>query len=408
VLPVCNWQSRTHSIVSGERHAELVPHLSVATGSSFTGKLDRHGGCRSLQSAAVPIPERKPRFRVVLIEHGYATTQYERNIIEAAGGEFIDAEELALAEALALCETADGVMFRRLDITAEIIRRLRRCKIICRYGVGTDNVDVRAATEANIIVGHVPVYCVDEVSTHALALLLACVRKVVATHRRMERGAWDVHRDDPIFRLAGKTIGLVGFGNIGRAVARKLQGWDLRLLVNDPFAGMQGTNVPGVTFVDFETLCRESDFLSLHCPLLPETHHLINARALYVMKPGAILINTARGPVVDSRALLEALDGGRLAQAGVDVFEEEPLPADSPLRNHPKITISDHTAWYSEESQIDLQRIAAEEVARVCSGGLPRSLANPEVLHRLGRFQEWTPGENMRWQLKRLERLAPT
>jgi D-3-phosphoglycerate dehydrogenase / 2-oxoglutarate reductase len=348
----------------------------------------------------------QPDYRVVLIEHGYATTQYERDIIEAAGGEFIDAETLPLEEALKLCEAADGIMFRRIDVTAEMLRRFRRCKIICRYGVGTDNVDIRAATQAGIIVGHVPLYCVDEVSTHAMALLLACVRKIVPTHQRMERGAWDVHRELPLFRLAGKTVGIVGLGNIGRAVARKLQGWNVRLLATDPFVEPNAAEAPGVNLVNLEMLCHESDVVSLHCPLLPETHHLINARSLAWMKSGSILINTARGPVVDAGALLEALDRGRLAQAGLDVFEQEPLPVDSLLRTHPKITLSDHTAWYSEESQIDLQRMAAEEVARVCTGGLPRSLANPEVLHRLGRFHEWEPAENMRWQLKRLEQIA--
>lgn len=352
------------------------------------------------------LPQCHPAFRVVLIEHGYATTQYERDIIERAGGEFLDAGKLPLEEALALCETADGIMFRRIDVTAEMIRRFHRCRIICRYGVGTDNVDIRAAIEAGIIVGHVPAYCVDEVSAHAMALMLACVRKIVPTHQRMERGAWDVHRELPLFRLAGKTVGIVGLGNIGSAVARKLQGWNLRLLAADPFVETHRAEALGVKLVNFETLCRESDIISLHCPLLPETHHLIDARSLAWMKPEAILINTARGPVIETRALLDVLNNGRLAQAGLDVFEEEPLPSNSPVRNHPKITVSDHTAWYSEESQIDLQRIAAEEVTRVCIGGLPRSLANPDVLTRLGRFDEWTPGDNMRWQLKRLEQLA--
>ena len=341
-------------------------------------------------------------FRVVFIEHGYPTTKYEREIIERAGGEFIDANELSLAEALKVCEGAEGIMLRRMTITAEMIHRFRKCKIICRCGVGTDSVDARAATEASIIVGHVPTYGTDEVSTHAIALLLSCARKMVPTHQRMEAGDWDVHGDDPIFRTAGKTLGLVGFGNIGRAVARKLSGWNLRMLANDPFAEPQLVQSLGATLVDLDMLCRESDFISLHCPLLPETRHLINARTLSLMKPGVILVNTSRGPVVDAHALLEMLKANPGAQAGLDVFEAEPLPADSPLRHHPRVTVTDHTAWYSEESQVELQRTAAEEVARVCTGGLPRSLANPEVLQKLGRFEEWEPAENMRWQLKRI------
>ena len=344
-----------------------------------------------------------PAFKVVLIEHGYASIACEREIIAGAGGELIDADKLELSEALALCDTADAILFRRIEINAEMIRRFRQCKIIVRYGVGTDNVDIRAATKARIIVGHVPLYCIDEVSTHAIALLLACVRKVVSTHDKMGSGGWDLHRADPIFRMAGRTLGIVGFGNIGRAVAQKLTGWGLRIIVCDPYFEKSRTDALRAQFVDFDTLCREADYLTLHCPLLPETRHLIDERALSMMKPSAIVINTARGPVVDSQALLCALQQNQIAAAGLDVFEEEPLPKKSPLRNHPRIVVSDHTAWYSEESQLQLQKTAAEEIARVCTGGLPRSLANPEVLRRLGRWEEWTPPDNVIWQLRRAE-----
>jgi D-3-phosphoglycerate dehydrogenase / 2-oxoglutarate reductase len=342
-------------------------------------------------------------FKAILIEHGYATTDYERDIISAAGGEFLDADHLPLEEALHLCEEAEAIMCRRLEVTPELIRRFRRCKIILRYGVGTDNVHVQAATEAGIIVGHVPAYCVDEVSSHAIALLLACTRRLLLTHKKMERGGWEVHRDHPLWRMAGRTLGLVGLGNIGSAVARKMQGWNLRLLASDPFVEPDHARSLGVELVGFETLCRQSDYLSLHCPLLPETRHLISERTLSLLKPGAILVNTARGPLVDNRALLTALESGRPAQAGLDVFEEEPLPLDSPFPHHPNVIVSDHTAWYSEESQIELQKQAAREVVRVCTGGLPESLANPEVLKRLGRFSEWVVPQNVRWQLNRMK-----
>jgi D-3-phosphoglycerate dehydrogenase len=345
-------------------------------------------------------------FRVVLIEHGYASIEVERAIIEKAGGELVDADKLPLSTALELCREADGVLFRRIDMTGDVIRQFRKCRIIVRYGIGTDNVDVSAATATNIIVGHVPSYCIDEVSTHAIALLLACARKIVRTHRRMEQGSWDVHRDDPIFRLAGKTVGIVGLGNIGRAVARKLGGWSVMLLASDPFVGAERARELGVELVDFETLCRSSDFITLHCPLLPETKHLIDAKSLGWMRRGAVIVNTARGPVIDHGALLEAINSGQIASAALDVFEQEPLAADSPLRRHPRVLVTDHTAWYSEESQAELQRTAAEELACVCAGGLPRSLANPEVIERLGRMKEWEPAENMLWQLKRLRALG--
>jgi D-3-phosphoglycerate dehydrogenase len=345
-------------------------------------------------------------FRVVLVEHGYATSEYERRIVTAAGGEFIDADRMPLAEALSLCEDAQGILLRRIEVSAPLIGRFRKGRILLRYGVGTDNVDVDAATAAGLMVGHVPAYCVEEVSTHALALLLACVRHVVRTHVRMEQGAWDVTRPVKLWRMTGRTLGIVGFGRIGQAVARKLAGWDLRILATDPFVEPERAKALGVELVDLDTLCRQSDYLSVHVPLLPETRHLINARVLALMKPGAILVNTARGGVLDTQAVLAALDEGRLTAAALDVFEEEPLPAASPLRTHPRIILTDHTAWYSEESQVQLQTMAAEEVVRVCTGGLPYSLANPEVLHRLGRFAEWARGDTARWQLRRLQGLS--
>jgi len=346
------------------------------------------------------------KFKAVLIEHGYNSVDCERRIIEAAGGEFADCDGLPLAETLRACADADAVMVRRLPITREVLRGFRCCRMVLRYGVGVDNIDIQAATEAGVIVGHVPVYCQDEVSTHALALLLACARRLLPTLDRMREGGWDVHRSDPVFRLAGKTIGIVGLGTLGQATARKLQGWNARLLATDPYAGAETARALGMELVPLEALLAESDFVSLHVPLLPETTHLINERSLALMKPGAVLVNTARGPVVSGRDLLAALDSGRLSCAALDVFEEEPLPADSPLRRHPRLLVTDHMAWYSEESQMELQERAAREVARCCTGGLPEAIANPEVLEKLGRAGEWIPNHLARWQALRARERA--
>jgi D-3-phosphoglycerate dehydrogenase len=346
-----------------------------------------------------------PNFKVVLLKHGYPTVEHERRIVTQAGGEFIDTDNSSEEEALHACEQADAILVRWVRITPELIKRFRRCKIIVRYGVGYDNIDAEAATEAGIIVGHVPNYCIDDVSTHAIALLLACVRNVVRTHNKLARDGWDNNPPELIWRTAGRTLGLIGFGNIGQAVARKMSGWGMRLLAVDPYVEPARAAAFGVKLVDLDALCRESDYVSLHVPYLPETHHMIGERELALMKSGAIIINTARGKVLDTQALLMALNKGRIVQAGLDVFEAEPPPAGSPLRTHPRIVSSDHVAWYSEESQVELRKTAAEEVVRVCTGGLPTAIANPEVLHRLGRFAEWTPIDNARWRLKRLEAL---
>jgi D-3-phosphoglycerate dehydrogenase len=346
-----------------------------------------------------------PRFKAVLVEHGYSSVQYERDIIEAAGGQFVDCDKVPLSEAWRQCEDADAVMVRRVQVNASMMSRLMGCKILLRYGVGVDNIDLAAATSAGIIVGHVPIYCQDEVSTHAICLMLACVRRLVPTVDKMRAGAWDVHRLDPVFRLAGKTIGLVGLGTLGQAVARKLQNWNVRLIATDPYLDAAKAKSLDVELVPLTDLLRDSDIISLHTPLLPETTHLINERTLGQMKRGGILVNTARGPVCDGDAIMRALDSGQLSCAALDVFESEPLAADTPVRNHPRLIVTDHTAWYSEESQIELQQRAAREVVRACTGGLPEAIANPEVLRKLGREKDWTPNHVAVWQARRAEAL---
>jgi len=343
-------------------------------------------------------------FLVVLVEHGYPARHYERDVITAAGGELVDAEDYPLNEALDLCSRADGILLRRTQVTAEMIRKFQRCRIIVRYGVGTDNIDIKAATDAGIIVGNVPDYCMDEVSTHAIALLLACVRGLCGTHTRMTQGDWDVRRQVPVYQVAGKVLGLVGLGQIGSEVARKMAPWGLRILACDPFVEEGHARSLGVQLVDLETLCRQSDYISLHVPLLPETHHLIEAAQLKLIKRSCILVNTARGPVVDTEALLAALDDGRLAWAALDVFEQEPLPADSRMRRHARVILTDHMAWYSEESQVRLQTSAAKSAVAACTGGVPASLADPQVLYILGKFDQWQPAPCMRWQLARMRK----
>jgi D-3-phosphoglycerate dehydrogenase / 2-oxoglutarate reductase len=344
-------------------------------------------------------------FKVALLSHDYASTEIEREIVERAGGQLVDADRLPEAEGMSAAEDADAVIVRWMAVTPEIIGRWRRCRIIVRYGVGYDNVHYEAATAAGIMIGHCPHYCLDEVATHALALLLGCIRGIPSTHATVSKGGWD---PNPLFcarRVSGRTLGIVGVGNIGSTVARKLGGWGLRLLASDPFIEPERAAAVGVTLADFETVLRESDYISLHVPLLPETQHLISERAFALMKPGVILVNTSRGSVVDEKALLAALDEGKVGAAGLDVFEREPLSVESPLRWHPRLLLSNHVAWYSEDALAELHRSVAEDAVRVCTGGLPVALANPEVLHKLGRFNEWKPTWNARWRWLRAAKL---
>ncbi len=341
-------------------------------------------------------------FKAVLVEHGYETSAYEKNIITAAGGEFLDADTLPLEEALLHCRDAEAVMVRRLEVTRELISSFSKCKIITRYGVGTDNVDVAAATEAGIFVVNVPGYCIDEVSDQAAALLLSCIRQIPASHQKMRQGGWDVKRPVPIRRVRGRTLGVLGFGNIGQMFVQKMKGWGMKVLVCDPYVEPSVVAAAGAELVDFPKLCSLSDYISLHAPLTEETRHIVNAESLALMKSETTLVNTSRGGLVDTDALLQALDKGEILCAGLDVFEQEPPPASHPLRSHPRLVLSDHMGWHSLESQVELQSTVAEEVVRVCTGGLPQSLANPELIDQMARFAEWQPAESLIWQLKRL------
>lgn len=346
-------------------------------------------------------------FTVALLEHEYTSVQIEREVVEKAGGRLLDTDPLPKAERIPTLEDADAIIVRWPQVTPEIIRRLRRCRIIVRYGVGYDNVHYDAATAAGIMIGHCPHYCLDEVATHAFALLLGCVRGIASTQAMLSAGGWNQNPTFRAYRMAGRTLGVVGLGNIGSMFARKVSGWGMRLLAHDPFVEPEQARSLGVTLVDHDTLLRESDYISLHVPLLPETHHLIGERAFALMKPGVILANTARGPVVDELALLAALESGKVATAALDVFEREPLSVDSPLRRHPRLLLSNHAAWYSEDAEAELHRSVAEDAVRVCTGGLPVSLANPEVLHKMGRFDEWKPTWNARWRWKRAAAMKP-
>ena len=267
-------------------------------------------------------------------------------------------------------------------MTARVIAELKRCRVIARYGIGVDNVDLAAATRAGIVVTNVPDYCVDEVSDHGLALFLALARRVVAADQAVKSGAWDVVAHKGIQRLRGQTLGLLGFGKIARALAVKAQALGMQVLAFDPFVDAETMARLKVRGADMDTLLTESDAVSVHVPLSPETRGIIGERALARMKPTAFLINTSRGGLVDEQALAAALMAGRLAGAALDVVEKEPPPPDHPLRKAPNVILTPHLAFYSREAVVELQTKVAEEAARALRGEPPRSPVNREVLAR--------------------------
>ena len=260
------------------------------------------------------------------------------------------------------------------------MRPLERCRVISRTGIGVDNVDIEAATEKGIVVTRVPDYCIDEVSDHALGLLFALARKIPLANSRVHAGQWSVDLVIPLHRLRGQTLGLAGFGQIPRALAPKAQALGLSVIAYDPYVSEEAMAAMGVRQVGFEQLLAESDHISVHAPLTSETHHMFNREAFQGMKPGAVLINTARGPLVDEEALVDALEAGELAGAGLDVLEQEPPASGSRLLGRSDVILTPHTGFYSEESLLDLQVKAAEEILRVLQGEKPRNPVNPQVL----------------------------
>jgi D-3-phosphoglycerate dehydrogenase len=302
-----------------------------------------------------------------------------RAVLSRIGAELRLAETPAPEAILRVAIGADALLVTYAKITAEMIGQMTRCRIISRFGIGVDNVDLPAATAAGIVVTKVPDYCIDEVSDHALAFVLALARKIPFANAQVHAGRWEMPAVVPIHRLRGRVLGLVGFGRIPQLVAPKAMSFGFKVVAYDPYVASEIFTRAGVESVDFARLLDVSDFISIHSPLLPETRNLFNADAFRRMKPTAYLVNTARGPIVDEAALAEALDAGQLAGAALDVMPQEP-PSGSPLLGRANVILTPHISFYSEESLVELQTKAAEEVLAVLTGKAPRNPVNPEVL----------------------------
>jgi D-3-phosphoglycerate dehydrogenase / 2-oxoglutarate reductase len=317
--------------------------------------------------------------RVAVSDSVFPNLDLARAVLSKIGAQLTLADEPKAEAILRVARDADALLATYAKITAEMIWQMTRCRIISRFGIGVDNVDIPAATERGIVVTKVPDYCIDEVSDHTMALLLSAVRKIPFANSLVHVGKWEMPAVVPIHRLRGTVLGLVGFGRIPQLVAPKAKSFGMRVVSVDPYIPKEVFEHAGVQSVEFGELLKISDYISIHSPLLPETQGLFNAAAFRQMKPSAYLINTARGPIVDETALAHALDAGQLAGAALDVMPKEP-PTDSPLFGRPNVIITPHTSFYSEESLVDLQTKAAEEVVRVLKGEAPKNPVNPEAL----------------------------
>ncbi len=320
-----------------------------------------------------------PSLLVAVADSVFPNLDLARAVVSRAGAELRLASQPTPEGIVAAAKDADALLVTYAKINADMIREMKKCRIISRFGIGVDNVDLEAATRAGIVVTKVPDYCIDEVSDHAMALLLSLVRKIPFSSARAHAGRWEMPAVTPIHRLRGTVLGLVGFGRIPQLVAPKAKAFGMRVMAYDPYVPLNVMEQAGVGRLEFAELLKISDYISIHSPLLPETHHLFSTDVFRQMKPGALIVNTSRGPVVDEAALAAALDSKHIGGAALDVLEQEP-PVSSPLFGRDNVILTPHTSFYSVESLEELQTKAAEEVVRVLTGQPPRNPVNPEAL----------------------------
>ena len=313
-----------------------------------------------------------PAFKVVLTDQVFPTIEVEREMLRAIDAEIEILDDPSSPAIAARAADADALLTTYAGIDARLMGSLLRCRIIARYGIGVDNIDLDAAKERGIVVTNVPDYCVDEVADHTIALLLAATRKVVAGDRVVRSGGWGISELRPVHRLRSRTLGLVGFGHIGRAVSVRAGALGLSVRIYDPFIGDEATEGLDVERVeDLDELLRTSDIVSVHAPLVSATKSMFDAQAIAKMKEGAVLINTSRGPIVETTAVTDALRAGRLRAAALDVFDSEP-PDPAAIEGLDNLVATPHSAFYSEESIQESQRKAAQAIVDVLQGREPR------------------------------------
>ncbi len=289
-------------------------------------------------------------------------------------------------EIVAAIADADVVVVNMVKFTDSLLARLPKCKLLIRHGIGYDNVDVAACTKHQVVFAYQPDYCVDDVAEHAIALIFACARKVPASRLTLEAssrsGQWDFSKLFPLYRMKGKTLGVIGTGRIGGTLVRRLKSFGFRVIANDPYLSATRKAELDVPYVEKEQLFRESDYITIHTPLGPETHHIVNAATLALMKPTAYVINTSRGGMVDAKALADACKAHRIAGAAIDVFDVEPPPQDHPLFGIDNVILTPHLGWASVESGDQIRKSILDDILSFSKGQPARNIVNKDVIKK--------------------------
>ena len=316
------------------------------------------------------------RFRVLVTDRAWPDTSIEQQVVSEIEAEIVEPESPGEDDLVRAAATVDAIATNWANVSDAVIRASHRCRIIARFGIGVDNIDLRTATELRIPVTNCPEYCVGEVSDHALGLLLACARRISLFHRRAMRGEYNPATPLPIQRIAGQTLGLVGLGHIARAFVPKARALGLNVIANTLNGQDHGT---GVRMVSFGELLSASDYVSIHAPLTPQTRGMFDQRAFARMRPSAYLINTSRGGLVDHAALFGALQRNQLAGAALDVFDPEPPDLTEPLFQDERVIVTPHAAFVSEQAIRQLREEAMRNVVAVLSGRRPNNVLNPQI-----------------------------
>ncbi|HMD86020.1 MAG TPA: C-terminal binding protein [Terriglobia bacterium] len=306
----------------------------------------------------------------------------DEELIRQNGGTIRYGKAVDESDRVRLAERAEVMVVGMAPLTRGFLAAVPLLKGVVRLGIGVDSVDLEAATDLGIVVANVPDFCSEEVAEHALGLIFAVTRKLALADRRARAGQWVAGMDAllrPMWRLSGQTLGLIGLGKIGRTLARRAQGLGLKVIAYDPHVRAEAAQAAGVTLMSLEALLPQTNILSLHVPVTAETKGIVNARTLALLKPGAILINAARGPVVDEPALAAALASGRLAGAGLDVLQQEPLRLPHPLAEFENVVFTCHYASLSEESYAIMRQQVSEQAVQILRGEFPVHLVNPRV-----------------------------
>jgi len=323
------------------------------------------------------------QLKVVRADRGGSRAVMEEEAEELArvNAELVGVDCDTEEEIIEAARDADVVLTGGAKMTRRVMEGLPKCRAIVRYGVGYDTVDVDAATDNGILLVNIPDFCWEEVSNHAIVLLIACAKKLVILNNAVKQDSWgaSTRAMRPMVQIHGQTLGLVGCGNIGRTTARKAPCFGLRILGYDPYVEKSVAEEHGITLVNLPELLKESDFVSLHPLLNKETRHLIGEKELRQMKPSAYLINTSRGPVVDESALIKALQEKWIAGAGLDVFEKEPVDPNNPLLKMDNVMVTPHFASSSDAGIKRLRISVGQEAARVLSGQWPKNVVNKTV-----------------------------